>query len=87
MIIDMVLDRKDYYEQGHDVYNAGRFYNYCMMESSVFNGIGDKITSAMDYGENDDVQRAICDYINEQGYNPKICEFVREVNWLEDARY
>ena len=86
MIIDEILDRKDYEEEGYDIYNAHDFYLYCMGESTCFKGIADKITYAMDYLEEEDVQNAICDYIIEQGYNPNICEYVRSVKWLVNGR-
>jgi len=88
MIIDEILDRKDWLDDGYDVYNAHDFYIYCVQSMGCFGyGIGGKITAAMDYGTNEDVQNTLCDYIMEQGYNPSICEFVRSVNWIENGEY
>lgn len=87
MIIDEILDRKDWEEEGYDVYNAHDFYTNCMISSTHFNGIGDEITYAMDYLENKDVQEAICHYIINNEYNPQICDYVRSKNWIENGKY
>lgn len=88
MIIDAILDRKDFEKEYEaDLYCAHDFYSYAMGESSVFNGIGDAITRAMDFGTNEDVQDALCDYIMEQGYNKTLCDFVRRKDWLHDGEY
>lgn len=87
MIIDEILNRKDWEEEGYDVYDAHDFYTNCMISSTYFNGIGDKITYAMDYLENKDVQDAICKYIINNEYNPNICDYVRSKNWLENGTY
>lgn len=87
MIIDEILDRKCWEEEGYDVYNAHDFYMYCMKASTVCGRIGDEITSAMDYGENEDVQNAICNYIINNEYNPQICDYVRSKNWIENGKY
>ena len=74
MIIDRILDRKD----GHP-YRAKEFYN------DVFNygEIGFDITRAMDSGSEKDVKKALCNYIMGE-YNPKICDYINKVQWLED---
>lgn len=77
MIIDLILDRKDGCE-----YNAKEFYNDIMEYSTIFDGIGDKITFAMDYGTEKDVKKALCDYIIDNEYNPKICDFINNEKWL-----
>ena len=75
MIIDLILDRKDGYP-----YKAKEFYN------DVFNygEIGFDITRAMDSGPEEDVKRELCDYIIRNDYNPKICNYINRVTWLED---
>lgn len=88
MIIDAILDRKDFeQDDGIDIYDAHDFYIYCMNESAVFDGIGEKITRAMDFGTNENVQDALCDYILKQGYNPTICDYVKSKNWIENGEY
>ena len=87
MIIDEILDRKYENENGYDAYDAHDFYMYCMQESSIFGGIGDAITRAMDFGTNENVQNALCDYIVEQNYNRKICDYVRSMNWIENGKH
>lgn len=78
MIIDEILDRKE-----GSAYSAHDFYMYCMKSSAIFGGIGDKITRALDYGTENDIKRALCDYVLKNGYNPKICDYINSVNWLD----
>lgn len=77
MIIDLILDRAD-----GCGYNAKEFYNDIIEYSTIFDGIGEKITFAMDYGTEKDVKKALCDYIIDNEYNPKICDFINSKNWL-----
>lgn len=74
MIIDRILDRKD-----GTPYNAHDFYFYCL---GYMRGIGDKITAALDYGTEEDVKRALCEYVINNEYNPKICDYINSVSWL-----
>lgn len=79
MIVDMILDRKE-----GTPYNAKVFYNYCMEEWSIFKYfIGEEIAKAMDAGDNKRTQAALCKYINEQGYNPEICDYINGKDWIE----
>ena len=97
MIIDLILDRKDDDEliaQGYThrqawngkliplEFNPHKFYREVMEYSKIFDGIGDKITAAMDYGTDDDVKAALCDYIQANDYNPDICDYINAVNWI-----
>ena len=83
MIIDLILDRKDNMEiDGIDIYNAHDFYIECMEYNGIFKGIADGITSAMDYGTEEDIKKELCKYINNSGYNEKICDYINSVNWL-----
>lgn len=77
MIIDEILNRK-----AGAAYNAHDFYMYCMHESTVFNGIGDEITRALDFGTESDVKSALCDYVIKNDYNAKICDYINSVKWL-----
>lgn len=84
MIIDLILDRKDNISEGFtDDYNAHDFYMECMSYNSIFNGIADGITRAMDGGTETDVKRELCKYITNNGYNPLICDFIKSVSWLD----
>ena len=83
MIIDLILDRRDDIENGYiDTYNAHDFYMECMGYNSIFYGIADEITKAMDGGTEEDIKRELCMYILKGGYNTEICEFINGVNWL-----
>lgn len=84
MIIDRILDRKDdeeYY--GEDLYNSRDFYYEMMDYSGLAGGAFDYITEAMDYGEDDDVKKALCRYIDENEYNPNIKNYINSRIWLD----
>ena len=76
MIIDEILDRKD-----GGTYDAKDFCSFVMEEESIWDLPRD-ISRALDSGENEDVQKALCNYIIEQGYNPAICDFVKSQVWI-----
>ena len=77
MIIDLILDRKD-----GTPYDPKEFYNDVMEYESVFN-LDRSISSALDYGDEKEVKKALCDYIINQGYNKNICNYINDVRWLE----
>ena len=84
MIIDLILDRKDNAKfDGIDTYNAHDFYMECMGYNGIFKGIADGITSAMDYGTEAEVKKELCNYIINNGYNEKICDYINSVNWID----
>ena len=76
MIIDLILDRK-----GGSSYKAKEFYNNVMAYEE---GTDYKISRALDGGTEEDVRKALCDYIINNEYNPKICNYINRVTWLED---
>lgn len=79
MIIDLILDRKDEEKiNKQDTYNAHNFYFYVLQ----YGEIGNDITRSMDYGTNKDVQQALCTYINTNGYNPGICDYINSKQWI-----
>lgn len=80
MIIDLILDRKD-----GEPYNPKDFYTNVLAYEDTFN-FEPAISKAMDYGEEEDVKRALCDYINRQNYNPSICDYINSVNWLTSSK-
>lgn len=75
MIIDLILDRKN-----GSPYNAREFYNDVMAYEE---GSDYKISRALDGGSEKDVKKALCEYVMGE-YNPKICNYINSVSWLED---
>ena len=79
MIIDRILDRKGFEEDGvMDYYNPREFYHDMM----AYGGSGINIARAMDCGTEDDVRKELCGYIDRNNYNPQIKEFINKVNWI-----
>lgn len=81
MIIDLILDRKD-----GQPYNAREFYNDVMQYAETWPELANPITRAMDEGDENDVRRELCAYIDGQEYNPAIKEYINSVQWLEDDK-
>ena len=98
MIIDLILDREcddqdiaagythRQYPDGKLVelkYNPRKFYHKVM---GYIDGAGDvyadKITYAMDYGTEENVKSALCEYVINNEYNPEICDYINSVQWL-----
>lgn len=77
MIIDLILDRKD-----GKPYNPTYFYEEVKEYGEVWPEIAKPILEAMESGESGEVRLALCRYIDEQGYNPIIKNYIRRVNWL-----
>ena len=78
MIIDCILDRRE--DEAYGVpYVPSKFYR----DVFRYGRIGDGITEAMDYGEEEDVRRELCRYIMTNEYNPEICEYVNSRTWLK----
>ena len=77
MVIDAILDRKEGEEYGEE-YNAKAFYDFVRS----YGKIGEDITLAMDYGEEEDVKAALCDYIIINEYNPALCDYIETREWL-----
>lgn len=73
MIIDVILDRKDGVP-----YSPHNFY----FDVLRYGRIGDNITRALDAGTENDVKRALCEYVHDNEYNPAICDYINSVNWL-----
>lgn len=79
MIIDLILDRKDYIEIDKvDTYSPQEFYHDVMRYGEV--GFG--ITRAMDTGTEIEVKRSLYQYIVDQDYNLGIKKFIDSVEWL-----
>lgn len=75
MLIDKIMDRI-----GGETYSARQFY------SDARDYGFERITLAMDYGTEDDVQDALCDYIFANDYNPEICKYICTHTWLADDK-
>lgn len=75
MIIDVILDRYD-----GDAYDPKEFYASMMAYEE---GTDYPISRAMDSGEEEDIRRELCAYIDDSNYNPKIKDFINSVAWLE----
>lgn len=74
MVIDFILDRKE-----GTYYDPYDFYSYLMQfENPEYQAI----SYAMDYGTEQDVKKALCNYIDGEGYNPDIKDFINANNWL-----
>ena len=83
MIIDLILDRQHDDLTGRSRnYSPAQFYRDCMEYSAIFDGIGDGITRAMDFGTEDDVRDAICEYITLNGYDVRLYDYIRSRRWL-----
>lgn len=78
MIIDLILDRKDgaFYDP-HDFYMEVASYGEITPVHS------ERITRAMDCGEEEDVRRELMNYILQNGYNENLKDYIESVKWLE----
>jgi hypothetical protein len=76
MIIDFILDRR-----AGVPYDAKKFYDYVRGEEDVFE-FDPVISRAMDGGSEEDVKKALCRYIVDQGYNDRVCDYINSVDWL-----
>ena len=80
MIIDKILDARDgHYNPDWDDCTGAE---YIYIEATEFKLY--YIADAFDNGTNSDCQKALCRYIDEQGYNPEIKNFVNSFQWVED---
>lgn len=72
MLVDFILDR-----MGGIEYDPRELYDYCQ-EEEIYWGVA----RALDGGDNEDIQRVLCEYIENEGYNMDICEYIRSADWL-----
>ncbi len=83
MIIDIILDRKDFENMGDFGYYdpdkfAKDFMDYaCELERDKEWPLDEKIKA----GDEDGVRKILCDYIIGFGYEPEICDYVNSVQW------
>lgn len=81
MVIDIILDRRAFEREdgNYEWYGKRQFrYLYDYAVSFQFDYLG----RALDSGEEEDVKLALCRYIDENGYNPNIKEYIRSVKWI-----
>ena len=78
MIIDLILDR----ENGKP-YVPANFYRSVAEYDEAFPDIVRPILSALDGGEEEDVRRVLCDYVDEHDYNMALYSYINSVKWLE----
>lgn len=77
-IIDSILDRRDgRHYSPHDFYIEVKKYERLGVGTH-----GDDISIAMDYGDNRDVQRVLCQYIDRNKYNSSIKDYIRSQEWV-----
>lgn len=81
MIIDLILDRQDDDKRGF-AYIAKSFYLEVLDYARIFPDLAFPIAKAMDEGTNTDVQNALCDYIDSEGYNPEIKKYINSRKWI-----
>lgn len=79
MIIDLILDRKD-----GRTYDPVQFYSEVLEYRGICPELSDPITRALDAGTEDDVKKALCEYVTGEGYAPEICDYINSVSWLPD---
>lgn len=68
-------------EGWRDYQNGGKYGGQKMIEA-IFEMNGD-ISRAMDYGTEEDVKKALCDYIDNNEYNPEIKKYIRSKEWMD----
>lgn len=78
MIIDLILDRKD-----GAFYNPHDFYMGVASYGELTPVHSERITRAMDSGEEEDVRRELMNYIHQNGYNENLKDYIESVKWLE----
>ena len=89
MLIDSIIDRKDGANIYHKIqkegkvlvspkYSSKNLYDYLIGFGDLYGDIVD----LLDSGENEDIQKALCLYIIEGGYNTDLCEYIKSVKWV-----
>lgn len=110
MVIDLILDKKDYekflqdneitakeYEEYYNnlseeeqafsitPYTPHDFYMHVLDYYQNFNDdLHENILKALDYGTNETIQKALCDYVTKNGYNTTICDYINKTKWIEE---
>ena len=74
MIIDTILDRR-----AANRYTL-RDMEYMYKEATLFQMTS--LARALDSGNNKDIQKELCKYIDKGMYNPECKNYVNSVNWV-----
>ena len=87
MIIDLILGRINNAKTAKarelpDPYNPREFYDGIMDWYELIPETAGPIARAMDEGEEADVKKELCTYIDNHGYNPGIKKDINKLNWL-----
>jgi hypothetical protein len=77
MIIDVILDRRSGVK--YALHEMGRLYVYAM--DFKFWDLAD----ALDNGDNEDIQRELCQYISDENYCSTIIDYINSVNWVAEV--
>lgn len=89
MIIDEILDYKDKFKNSIDL-------DYIYKEAKLFNI--EYIARAIENGNNENIQTALCDYIDQNDYNSELKKFIKTITfrkqntkrqyyWVADDNY
>lgn len=81
MIIDLILERRTYEKEEGDKQWYGESQAKDLYVYAMSFGF-DYLSRALDAGGEGDIRKALCRYIDENGYRPEIKEFVNSVDWL-----
>ena len=79
MIIDEILDRKDAEDAGDEYEWTIDNLQYIRDQAEYFGF--DDVVKAIDGGREKDIRRALCQYIDTEGYNAKIKQYVKSKKW------
>lgn len=76
MVVDIILDRKDGFtysiDEFADLYDQATSFGFV------------ELARAIDSGTEEDVKRELKNYIDEQGYNEEIKDYIDSVDWVRE---
>lgn len=75
MIVDWILDRKD-----GEPYNAQEFYRYAL------EGDYESIARALESNNEDEIRKALKEYLDGNMFNPQIKEYIDSVSWTGNIK-
>lgn len=83
MIVDLILDRKDNEKTfGEDLYETLDFMYKVSRYEEMFN-LGNAISNAIYNGDEIATKKALCNYIDDMDYNPKIKDYINSKEWVD----
>lgn len=77
MIIDIILDRRDDEATYKPLEDLRRMFIYALHFEFC------DLAKALDSGTEADVKRELCRYIEREGYDPLLKEYINSVEWIE----